>query len=408
MSPVSDDPAMSARLRALRLWRHMTLAEVAGLAGVSAAYLSMAERGLRSLDRRSTISALAAALGVSETDLTGGPHLGSDPEQSAPHAAIPALRVALQTNTLSDPACEYARPLAQLVRALREQVEPLFSACDYVRLGQHLPPIIDELHYRAAVPEDEAAHHRALLALVEACAYAAFRAKDLGYPDLAYLAASRASEAAAIVDDPVSLGKASYVWLQTMPRSWDRTMRAAERAASTLQKHVGDDQLSMQVLGQLALTAAMAAAVTRKGPAAAHWLDEADQLADRMPDDPARAWHSFSRTNVGVWRVAVGVERGDAGQRVLDLASRVDVARLATRKSRLASFRCDVSRGLARDPRTSAEAVWWLRQAEETAPQRVRNSAAARETVAYLMTRATARAGGRELRGMAARMGVPH
>jgi hypothetical protein len=52
--------------------------------------------------------------------------------------------------------------------------------------------------------------------------------------------------------------------------------------------------------------------------------------------------------------------------------------------------------------------VRWLRRAEEAAPQHIRNHAAVRETVAYLLGRATAAAGGRELRGMAARMSVPH
>jgi len=52
------------RLRVLRRWRGMTLAEVAGLAGVSESYLSMAERGLQTLDRRSMISAVASALRV--------------------------------------------------------------------------------------------------------------------------------------------------------------------------------------------------------------------------------------------------------------------------------------------------------------------------------------------------------
>jgi hypothetical protein len=68
----------------------------------------------------------------------------------------------------------------------------------------------------------------------------------------------------------------------------------------------------------------------------------------------------------------------------------------------------DVGRGLAREPRTRIEAVRWLRRAEEAAPQRIRNSAPVRETVAYLLNRARAAAGGPELRGMAARMGLPH
>jgi hypothetical protein len=157
----------------------------------------------------------------------------------------------------------------------------------------------------------------------------------------------------------------------------------------------------------LTLTAALAAASVRKAQDAAHWLDAAGQLADRVPDDPPRAWHSFSKTNVGVWRVAIAVECGQVGGGILEIARGVDEAKLAGRKSRLAAFRIDVGRGLAREPKTRQEAVRWLRRAEEVAPQRTLNSAAARETVVYLRDRAVA-AATRELRGMAARMGIPH
>jgi hypothetical protein len=91
---------------------------------------------------------------------------------------------------------------------------------------------------------------------------------------------------------------------------------------------------------------------------------------------------------------------------MLELASAVDETRL-TAGSRLADFRADIGRGLARDPRSRGEAVRWLRRAESTAPQRIRNSAPAREAVAYLLSSSRASAGGRELRGMAARMSVP-
>jgi transcriptional regulator with XRE-family HTH domain len=405
-----DEVTIGARLRTLRRWRGMSQAGLAGLAGLSPSFLSMVETGQRPLDRRSHIAAIASALKVSEADLAGGPHLTADPVQADPHASIPPLRVALETNSLTDPACDRARPLAELVRELREQVEPQFAACDYVRLGQYLPQLIDELHVHTAQPGDEAARRLALQTLVEACAYAAFRAKDLGYPDLAHIAAERATAAAGILDDPAATGKAAYAWLQTMPRagSWSRTLVLAERAAGALQPRVGEDSVRIQVLGQLTLTAALAAAVVQNGAASAHWLSEAGELAGRIPDDPASSWHSFSKTNVGVWSVALAVERGESGQGVLELARRVQEDKLSARKSRLAAFRCDVGRGLARDPRSRAEAVRWLRQAEDTAPQRVRNSSPVRETIAYLLGKATATAGGRELRGMAARMGVPH
>ena len=106
-------------------------------------------------------------------------------------------------------------------------------ACNYVRVGQLLPDVLDELHYHVAAAADEAAERLALQALVEACVCATFTAKNLNYTDLAHLAALRAEEAAACLSDPIYKGKADFVWLHTLPRagSWDRNLIAAERAA---------------------------------------------------------------------------------------------------------------------------------------------------------------------------------
>src|SRR5215467_10228288 len=147
-----DDTTVGARLRILRRWRGMTLTELAGLAGVSFSYLSMVERGQRMLDRRSYLSAVAAALKVSETDLVGGPHLSADRQQADPHMAIPALREALQTNKMTDAAVERARPLPELVATVTEQVLPLRVQCDYVGVGALLPDVLDELHVHIASP----------------------------------------------------------------------------------------------------------------------------------------------------------------------------------------------------------------------------------------------------------------
>lgn len=106
--------------------------------------------------------------------------------------------------------------------------------------------------------------------------------------------------------------------------------------------------------------------------------------------------------------MSVGVERGESGGAVLEMAQGVNLDLLEPKASRRAGFLVDVGRGLAREPATAPEAVRWLRRAENAAPQRIRNSAAARETVAYLLSRAVAVAGGRELRGMATRMGVQY
>src|SRR5260370_20873247 len=190
------------RLRALRIWRGMTLAQVGGLAGVSAAYLSMLERGLRPLDRRSTISALAAALRVSENEITGGPHLGTDLEQSGPHAAIPALRTALLSNAIGGSVIDDGRPLPDLARCVGETVEPLRRACDYTTIGGVLPELIDELHYHVAASAGQPSQQLALQTMIEACVNASLMAKHLGYLDLAHIATLRAEEAARLLGDP--------------------------------------------------------------------------------------------------------------------------------------------------------------------------------------------------------------
>jgi transcriptional regulator with XRE-family HTH domain len=164
-----DEVTIGARLRTLRRWRGKTQTELAGLAGLSPSFLSMVETGQRPLDRRSHIAALASALKVSETDLVGGPHLTPDPLQSDPHMGIPALRVALQTNTLTAPAVDRARPLGDLVRAVTKDLEPFRLTGDYVQIGHALPGILDELYCYVADPIDEAAYRLALGTLIEAC-----------------------------------------------------------------------------------------------------------------------------------------------------------------------------------------------------------------------------------------------
>jgi transcriptional regulator with XRE-family HTH domain len=401
-----DEITIGARLRTLRRWRGMTQVELAGLAELSPSFVSMVEHGTRMLDRRSHIAAVASALRVSETDLAGGPHLSQDRVQSDPHMAIPLLRVALQTNTLTKPAVDRARPLADLRKIVFGQIEPLRRVSDYVAVGKLLPDVIDELHRHVAGAADEAAKRSALESLIEACVIAATLAKNLNYMDLAYSAAMRAKEAAAVLGDPVQIGKADFVWLLTLPRagSWDRNLLAAEQSASDLEPYARDP-LGLQVLGQISLTASLSAAVLQRGDRAVHWLDQAAEIAARVPDEPMRTWMSFSPTNVSIWRVAIGVERGEAGGSVLEMAKDVNLDLLGPKASRRAGFMVDVGRGLAREPKTRAEAVRWLRRAEDTAPQRVRNYVAVHEIVAYLLNRATATAGGREL---AARMGVPH
>jgi len=384
----------------------MTQVELAGLAGLSSSFISMVETGQRSLDRRSYIAAVASALRVSETDLVGGPHLSKDRQQADPHATIPALREALQTNKLNAPAVDSARPLPELAGLVNNRIEPLRAGADYSAAGSLLPAVLDELHWYTAQRADEATRQLALETLIEACIAAGLTAKNLGYLDLAHVAALRAEEAATLLNDPVQRGKADFLRLSAFPRerSWERRLTAAEAAAESLEPHV-NTPLGVHVLGILTLHAALAAAVVQRPRVVNHWLGEASALAGRVPDDIVGNWQSFSRTNVRIWNLTISVERGESGGTVLDLAQGVDQTRI-TYRSRKAFFLADVGRGLARELQMRDQAIRWLRRAEETGPQLIRNHPPTREAVAYLLNRGRADSGGRELRGMASRMGV--
>lgn len=403
-----DEITIGARLRTLRKWRGMTLEALAGQAGLSASFLSMAERGLRALDRRSHIAALAAALRVSETELVGGPHLGKDQLQSAPHAYVPALRRTVETNGLhQDPVVDRARPVDELAALMAGPIEYARVRYDFIDVGKVLPELIDELHVHVHEPADERAQRLALETLVEAYMCAAGMARSLGYSDLGHAAAMRADEMAVALDDPIARGKAAFSLVRPNASNWDRVKTMAARAVDRVEPHTHEGQ-GVDVLGMLALNAALAAAASLDETAANSWLDEAAQLAARVPDDLDANWQAFSSTNVNIWRVTVGVEYGAAGAVLLERAQLVDETKLDPRPSRKACYLADVGRGLARDPRTRAEAEDWLHRAEVAAPQRIRNDGKVREAIAVMLEQTRSASASRELRGMAARMGVPH
>jgi hypothetical protein len=155
----------------------------------------------------------------------------------------------------------------------------------------------------------------------------------------------------------------------------------------------------------LHLSAALAAAAQSDRDTAAMHLAEASAVADRLDDEVgsfARLW--FGKVNVGIWSVSLATEFGD-GPKVAEVARDVHVD-LIPSPSRKAEFLCDVGRSLMDEPGTRNKGLATLLQAEELAPQRVRNDVFVREAVSDQLRRARRDAGSRELRGLAWRLGV--
>src|SRR4051794_33523011 len=86
---------IGARIRYWRRRRGLTQTVLAGLAGLSQPFISYVEAGRKSIERRSTLVAVAHALQVTVADLLGQPDDPTDPLKGQVERAIPALRVAL-------------------------------------------------------------------------------------------------------------------------------------------------------------------------------------------------------------------------------------------------------------------------------------------------------------------------
>lgn len=400
-----DERPSGRRLRELRVWRGMTQRAVAELAGFSESYLSRIERGERAVDRRSTLEALAAALRVAPSELAeqAFPPAAADPVMSEVHDAVVALRVALADNSLDDPADDAPRPWPELAADLHRVNHELRPRADYAAQGLVLPDLITDLHATAATNPD---HRRdALVGLLDVYTAATATAKNLGEPDLAAVAAMHARAVAAEVDSPAYTALAD--WLRALAVSSparERSLSLAARAAERVQPVVGSDGAAAEMYGMLHLTCALnAAALTRYGESADHEAEAAD-VAARVGGGSNFGQQCFGEPNLGFWRVTLAVERGEGGK-VAEIARNVDPTAVAS-ASRRAGFYTDLGRGLATERGRRGDAVAALRTAEQLAPQRVRANPYVRETVTDLRSRARRDAVGRELRGLAYRMGI--
>lgn len=395
-----DDDArtMGRRLRQIRYWRGMTLKVVAELAGISESYLSRIERGDRPVDRRSLLEALATALRVAPSEITGQPYPPSSEPEAIGHAAAQGLRAVLRDIEVGAPLSEAAPRALDQLRPEVAVVNAACAACDYGVLGRMVPDLIGELHTLAEIHDSSEAWR--LLADVLHAAF--YLSKDLGHGDLAWMVSGRLHATALALGDPTWGAVAGFVRSHATVgnQARERGLMLAERSAELVEP---DNGPAGQVYGMLHLSAALQSAVTGKTDRARGHLSEATETAGRTGNGTF-AGLNFGPLNVGVWRVALALELGEP-DRVIELARDVDVSAIPS-TGRQATFYGDVGRGLASIRGRERQAVEALRRAEALAPQRTRTNPFVREAVTELMRRARRESVGRELRGMAYRMGI--
>jgi transcriptional regulator with XRE-family HTH domain len=395
------DEGIGAAVRAARLRRGKSLDVVAQLAGHSKSWLSKVERGLLPLQRRSDITALADALQVSPADLTGQPYRLAEPGTSTMSAAIRGVRVALL-----DVPPRSVTP-TEVLRGELDTLTRQRQACQLHEAAGTAARLLPALRAVRA-SGDRQTTPDALRLLVWTCFETASLARELGYPDLTLLLAGLIDEAAAELADPTWLAVAALVRTHTLSSvataAFGAAVEVGTAAAEAVRPLSGGEALAGY--GCLLLATGFALSAAGRGDEATDRLTEAARVADRLAEPTDIARHlAFGGPGVGLHRLSVSMELGDPDAAVT-AAGQVQPEQLPY-PARRASYWSDLGRAhaaLGHD----GEAVACLRRAEEIAPLRVRLHPLVREAVVGMVGRAQRAAVGRDLRGLAYRMGLPH
>lgn len=397
------DAHIGRRVREVRTWRGLSVTAVAGLAGMSTSYLSLIERGLRPVTRQATLEALANALQVSPEELTGQPYQGADSLSRQAHAGIAAVEAALDAYDLgTDPDVPF-RPWPELALAVEQLNTVLREDADYAGLGAAIPGLLAELH--AAYVHDHTHRREALVGLIYAYRSAAGFTKMMGVRGLPMVAARLAQQCADELAEPAWIGFGTFMrgyaaGALDRPHQYAMVVRTTEQLSAHF-----DNPDVVQAAGALHLNAALVCAAQGNAELARDHVTEATQLANRLPRDVGNfGWLHFRPENVGVWRTSLGTELGE-GAKVAEYAKAVRPAMIEGR-ARKAAFLADVGRALTAEKRTRERGIAVLAEAERTAPQLIRNNPYVRDLVSSQLVHARRDAGGRELRGLAYRMGV--
>ncbi|KWX01023.1 hypothetical protein TH66_11145 [Carbonactinospora thermoautotrophica] len=396
---MSGEPSgmIGERVRAWRRHRRLGVDELAARSGLPQRFLAQAERGEQRFERWWQVAQVADVLEVPACELAGQPYLPADPGDSRVGAAVVRIRRVLLEAGSSELG-QVPRRRGELGERVAEATRLRLYGADE-ELARRLPDLLADLI--VAAREESAAGPWQLL--VEACDSTAVLLTRLGVVDLAWTcvermadAARRAGEAAAGL---VELRRAD-VLLAIGARA--RAVEICRRAVAG--QDASRDRGVMRLCGMLLATASLAAAALNRPEAAFGFLRDAEAVADRVSGDNADGWGlAFGPETLGVWRLGVLVELGH-GADAVESARSTDPGRLVPGEQ-VAAYYTGLARAYALVDRYD-DALRALLRAEDAAAFRIRIDPLVRELVADMMGHARREAGGRELRGIARRLGL--
>lgn len=379
---IMDQGGIGPRIAEARKLAGLTQNGLAMLVPCSKSLVSQVERGSKPVTPW-FIAAVARALRVDVTELTGQPYRRSTGRADQVHASIPAIRIAL--NHWDVPPDLEAEP--RDLRALDDDVRrvaALLDRIDYVELGKRLPGLIEELS--AVLHDSEGAKRRAVAEmLMHAFVAAKSVAYRLGYVDLTSVAVDRAASAARESGDPQLLAYAAEERAQVFFGSgaYRAGLTFLDRARREFGALISDNEPGMAILGSMHLRSAILAARLRsRGGDAWEHLELAREYASRIGRDTGHYGLSFGPGNVRIHEVAAAIELEDPDEALRRNDGFVPPQALPPERS--SHHYIDVARVQLMAGRPD-RALAALKRADRLSPQHTAYHPMARETVTGLL-----------------------
>lgn len=383
---ILDHEGIGPRIAEKRKLRGLTQQGLALKVPCSHSLISQVERGVKPVTPW-LLAAVARALNVKVTELTGQPYRGDTERSDRVHASVPQIRIAL--NYWDVPPDPETTP--RTLDALRDDVRTvggLLDKVDYLEIGGRLPGLIEELS-ATLHGSDGRAREQAAESLMYAYIAAKALAYRLGYVDLVSVAIDRAAWAAHETDNPELYAFVTEERCQMFfaTATHDAGLRYVDQAQRTYGPILDASESGLAITGSMHLRAAIMAArdktasdEKRRSTAWAH-IEQARHIAERIGHDTNHYGLIFGPSNVRIHEVAAAVEMDDADEALrrnegFKPPSNLPVERSSHHYIDLARVRL-----MAGQRKRTLDC---LLTAERLAPQHARTHPMARETVTAL------------------------
>ncbi|WP_434741149.1 helix-turn-helix domain-containing protein [Micromonospora sp. SH-82] len=383
--------------RRVAYWRSrraMSQQVFADAIGKSKSWVDKVERGVRRLDKLSTLQDIAVALRI-DVELL----LGTDPPPAQRTGGAIDPLIGTELDPLRTVLFRYDAALARTGHtepsraALAARVAHAwlaFGHADYRHLLRTLPGLLSDAQLtRAAQPDDPAPCR--LLGQVYQVTSAVLH--KLGELATAWLTADRAMTTCRRTADPLLVASATVALVRVVsalgrPRhAWEVALAVADSLAPPDPPTADPEHL--RVYGALLLQAARATARHGDRHSSADLLEHAVEIADSLGDDHQHQGTSFGPTLVTLTRVTAALDLDEHPDPLrLHRELVVDPAFQRLTLELRAGYLVDVAGGFLRR-NDLPEAGRALLLADRTAPTEVRHRPAARSTLRTLLRRSS-------------------